>query len=130
GRIENGVYRSEWLGIEGALPPGMRVELGGDNLELLIERSDMGAVGAVAISDRFVNEEFIDRTFDEFARSVARDRNELQLVSSSRGRLPLGDCIERSWRVIGTSLTVRAVMVPICDRAGSLVFLQDRKSTR
>jgi hypothetical protein len=36
----------------------------------------------------------------------------------------LGRAVERTWRVEGTTVEVRAVLVPICENTGSLVFVE------
>jgi hypothetical protein len=48
----------------------------------------------------------------------------LHNLSAGRWVSPLGEAVEQTWAVEGSALNVRAILIPICEGTGSLVFLE------
>jgi hypothetical protein len=126
GVVSGDRYRSDWLGLSARLPSGMVVSVGKDDHELHIARREASVVGRMVLSDRIASPEFNAFTFRQIAEAFrdALGGARLQPAWQGRWRSPLGDAIEQGWQVVGTSLSVRAILVPICDGNGSLVFLE------
>lgn len=126
GRVEGDTYRSAWLGIEAALLPGMIASSTAD-LELVVDAPREGAHGAFTISTRIASRAENDRTFEEIRRAfrkVARTTGlSVHLLGERAVSTGLGEGVERTWEVGGTSERLRAVLVPICAGTGSLLFL-------
>lgn len=127
GRIDGDRYTSEWLGIEGRLPSGMMHRIGReeDDLELEIKHDDR-SYAALFLSDRVTNERYIEAVFNDIFAALRDiiDPSRLTRPVTTSGKGPLGQGIVRSWTVIGTGVDIRAIMVPICNGTGSLVFFQ------
>jgi hypothetical protein len=125
GRVRADVYRSEWLGLTGRLPSGMRVTVASNDYELQIDRLASAIIGRLVVSDRVANEEFNRITFAEIAAVFSHAvGGRLHNVSAGRWRSPLGEAVEQIWMVEGSRLHVRAILIPICEGTGSLVFLE------
>jgi hypothetical protein len=127
GRLDGDVYANDWLGLTGRVPPGMLTEVGGD-IDLIVHRPDVAIWGGVGISLRVADPEQNEKTFDEvesaFAASASRFGGRTEATGSRSIRTLLGSGIERTWRLRGTSLEERAVLIPICASMGSIVFVQ------
>lgn len=127
GRIDGDRYTSKWLGIEGRLPSGMMHRIGRqeDDLELEIKRDDR-SYAALFLSDRITNERYIEAVFEDIFAALRDiiDPSRLTRPVTTSGKGPLGQGIVRTWTVIGTGVDIRAIMVPICNDTGSLVFFQ------
>lgn len=127
GRLDGDVYRNEWLDVVGRVPPGMLGRVGGD-VELVIERPDTLVRGGMSVSTRITSDAENEKTFGEVQASFAREVAALSMRVESLGggpvRTALGAGIERTWRVSGTWVELRLVLVPICAGTGSIVFVQ------
>ena len=127
GRLVGDVYQNAWLGLVGRVPPGMRARSGGD-LDLVVERPDVLVHGAMGISTRITSDEQNEKTFREveasFAREVAEHAMQVQRLGGGPVRTALGAAVERTWRVAGTWVELRLVLVPICAGTGSIVFVE------
>jgi hypothetical protein len=108
------------------IPSGLLVSTTRDDVELEIKRSGEFVMGALALSDRMVTPQFNELAFRDIGATLARvlDEQPLVILSGGGSRTSLGGSIERTWRVAGTSIEMRAILVPICAGTGSLVFLQ------
>jgi hypothetical protein len=128
GRLEGDVYENEWLGITGRVAPGMRATAGGKNVDLIVERSDVLIRGGLAYSQRLANDEQNERTFHEveeaFAEEAAKLGQQAEVIRGGRVDTALGSGVERTWRVAGTPVEERVVLIPICAGTGSIAFLQ------
>jgi hypothetical protein len=127
GRIAGDVYRNDWLGIVGRVPEGMRGHAGGD-VDFTVERTDVLVRGGVSISTRIVSDEQNEKTFreveDHFVTASAKLSRHVQALGGGPVETALGAGIERTWRIVGTTVEVRFVLVPICAGTGSVVFVQ------
>ncbi|MDI1446126.1 hypothetical protein [Polyangium sp. 6x1] len=123
-------YFSRWLGIAGQIPFGVNVMVGNKGLELRISRPDVLVSGALFVSDLVTTPRFQEKLFAEVAGGLEQGTEGKPVAAGKTGPVatPLGAGVERWWTIGGdTSISVRAVMVPICGGTGSLVFLQSFK---
>ncbi|MEJ7734988.1 MAG: hypothetical protein WKG00_38090 [Polyangiaceae bacterium] len=127
GRIYGNEYRSAWLGVAAGVPAGLEASTEEAGLELLVSRKDTLVRGALALSDRVVNEEQNERTFAEVERSFASALGEAgvstEVAASGSVRTSLGNGRERVWRGVGTTVEMRMALVPICGGTGSVVLV-------
>ncbi|AUX30579.1 MULTISPECIES: hypothetical protein [Sorangium] len=127
GRLDGDVYRNEWLDLVGRVPPGMLGRLGGD-VDFVIERPDTLVRGGMSVSTRITSDVENEKTFGEVQESFAREVAALSMRVEALGGGPvataLGAGIERTWRVSGTWVELRLVLIPICAGTGSIVFIQ------
>lgn len=127
GRIRGDVYQNDWLGLVGRVPPGMLASLD-DDVELVVRRDDVLVRGGLAFSTRVTTDEQNEKTFAEveasFARAVADIDGRVDALGGGAVRTALGNGVERVWRISGTSIELRLVLVPICAGTGSVVFIQ------
>jgi hypothetical protein len=128
GHIEGDVYQNDWLGLVGRIPSGMVATASGEHLELTIERPDVLVQGGLMASTRVASDEQNEKTFREVQDAVAttlmKTHRQLQSLGGHPVRTALGNGIERTWRVAGSSVELRLVLLPICAGTGSVVFLQ------
>lgn len=128
GRLDGDVYRNDWLGIVGRVPPGMLARVGGE-VDLVIERPDTLVRGGVTVSTRITSDAENEKTFGEVQDAFVRDVAALSMRVEALGGGPvttaLGAGIERRWRIAGTWAELRLVLVPICAGTGSIVFVQE-----
>jgi hypothetical protein len=128
GQLQADVYTNEWLGLTGRVAPGMAAHAGGKDLDLLIERDDVLVSGGLAISLRIASDEQNERTFhevqDAFAAEAAKYGHHAERLGGGPIDTPLGAGIDRTWRVTGTSVEERVVLIPICAGTGSIAFIQ------
>lgn len=126
GWVANNTFQSPWLGLTALLPNDLRASTQEPNAELTLEREGAPIGGYVALSDRVATPAWNDRTLYELGSAFARELEEERLVLvSARDMLgALGPATERTWRIEGTPIEVRAVLVPICEETGSLVFVE------
>src|SRR5262249_3832653 len=127
GRLEGDVFRNDWIGVVGRVPPGMigRVE---SNVDFIVERTDVLVRGGLSISTRITSDEQNEATFREgqegFVEKVHELRMQVQVLGGGPVKTALGAGVERSWRIIGTAVELRLVLIPICAGTGSMVFIQ------
>ena len=106
--------------------PAFRVSTDRSDVELLLQREDIGRAGG-ACRVRQNHQRRAQRTG---LRAGARGRSfgASGLEAASRGGgssvFSLGRGVERTWLAEGTSFEVRAVLLPICAGTGSLLFVQ------
>jgi hypothetical protein len=121
------VYRNGWLDVVGRVPQGMLGHVGGD-VELVVERPDTLVRGGLSVSTRITSDAENEKTFGEVQESFVRDVAALSMRVEALGGGPvttaLGAGVERTWRVVGTWVELRLVLVPICAGTGSIVFVQ------
>jgi hypothetical protein len=135
GRLDGDVYWNTWLGVVGRVPPGMEAEVD-EEFGLTVRREDKGTVGTLTISTRVSSQEQDDKTFDEALEGLEAllERYDLaatiEVESSREVKTALGSGVERIWRVSGTPLELRMVLVPICLGNGSIVVLQLYRDAR
>jgi hypothetical protein len=126
--VDGDVYDDDWLGIVGRIPPGMLSEVTPTGVRLLVSRPDTVVRGGVAFSDRVTTDEQNNATFAELASRLAEEAAKsgarVELVGATEADTPLGRGIERTWRVEGTEVGERAVLVPICAGTGSIAFIE------
>jgi hypothetical protein len=127
GRLEGDVYRNEWIGVVGRAPPGMLARAGGD-IDFEVERTDVLVRGGLSISTRITSDAENEKTFHEvqeaFVAKAAELRMQVQALGGGPTKTALGAGVERTWRLAGTLVEVRLVLVPICAGTGSIVFVQ------
>lgn len=126
GYISQGIYQSPWLGLTALLPSDVQASTREPTAELALEREGAPLAGYLVLSDRIATPEWNARTLYEIGASFARELEDRQLVlmTSAETFGALGRAVERTWRVEGTPIEVRAVLVPICENSGSLVFVE------
>jgi hypothetical protein len=126
GYISQGIYQSPWLGVTALLPSDVRASTRSPTAELALERDGLPLAGYLVLSDRMATPEWNALTLYEIGGAFARELEDRQLVlmGSTESFGALGRAVERTWRVEGTTVEVRAVLVPICEGTGSLVFVQ------
>ncbi|WP_437812933.1 hypothetical protein [Sorangium sp. So ce1078] len=127
GRLEGDVYRNDWLDVVGRVPQGMLGHVGGD-VDFVVERPDVLVRGGMSVSTRITSDAENEKTFGEVQESFVRDVAALSMRVEALGGGPvttaLGAGVERTWRVAGTSVELRLVLVPICAGTGSIVFVE------
>ncbi len=128
GLLHGDVYVNEWLGLTGRVVPGMTPRIGGKDIDFMVERSDVLVRGGLAISLRVATEQQNERTFQEvqdgFALEAARVGQRAERLGGGPVDTALGAGIERTWRVVGTAVEERVVLIPICAGTGSVAFIQ------
>jgi hypothetical protein len=126
GYIAQGIYQSPWLGLSALLPGDLRASTRDPNAELALDREGYPLSGYLVLSDRIATPEWNALTLYEIGGAFARELEDRKLVllSSTETFGALGRAVERTWRVEGTTIEVRAVLVPICENTGSLVFVE------
>lgn len=128
GHLDGDVFRSEWLGLVGRTPPGMVARIGGDAMDLVVERPGVLIQGGLVASTRITSDEQNEKTFQEVQDAFVAELGKVNLQVQSLGGHPvqtaLGNGIERTWRVAGSMVELRLVLLPICAGTGSVVFIQ------
>ncbi len=125
GTVQGNRFRSEWLGLSGYVPKGMTWKID-DTSELSVNRRGALVTGSVLVHDRVHNVSFNTKVLAELANGFARGIGvgHLQPGRITSRRLHLGDGIEATWYVLGTSAQISVVLLPICNEHGSLVFIR------
>ena len=127
GRLMGDVYQNDWLGVVGRVPAGMLAQVGGD-IDLSISRPGVLVRGGMAISTRITSDAQNEVTFrevqDAFAASAAALQMQVQALGGGPVRTALGAGVERTWRVAGTWVEMRLLLIPICAGTGAIVFVQ------
>jgi hypothetical protein len=126
GFVVNNTYQSPWLGLTALLPNDLFASTHEPRSELSLERKGLPLGGYLALSDRMATPAWNERTLYELGAGFARelDGERLLFVGGGETMGALGRAIERTWRVEGTPIQVRAVLIPICEDTGSLVFVE------
>lgn len=128
GHLVGDVYQNEWLGLVGRTPPGMQATVGADHVDLTVERPDVLVQGGLVASTRITSDEQNEKTFQEVQDAFVAQLGKIHRQAQSLGGRPvqtaLGNGIERTWRVAGSSIELRLVLIPICAGTGSVVFMQ------
>ncbi|MFO0554658.1 MAG: hypothetical protein U0271_40145 [Polyangiaceae bacterium] len=128
GKVEDGIYRNEWLRLAGRIPKGMRAIVDRDQIEVIIERKNTPVFGAFYVSQRMTTDALNEETFETIRRVFASElkKKSLKLKEAGGGAVEttMGNAVDKRWKVKDTSIVLRAVLVPICAGTGSLVFVQ------
>ncbi|HZG46535.1 MAG TPA: hypothetical protein VEZ41_09765, partial [Allosphingosinicella sp.] len=126
GYISQGIYQSPWLALTALLPSDLRSSTREPTSELALERDGVPLAGYLVLSDRMATPDWNVQTLNEIGGAFARNLEDKRLVLMSSAEMfgALGRAVERTWRVEGTTVEVRAVLVPICENTGSLVFVE------
>ncbi|HRI71226.1 MAG TPA: hypothetical protein PK156_43635, partial [Polyangium sp.] len=119
-------YSSRWLGITGLVPPGLSSQIGAQASELRVSMPGFGVFGSLFVSDTMTVPRFVEELFQSIARGLDDEFGGRALVPIAGGplALPLGPAIDRWWSLANTSMSVRAIIVPVCSGTGAYVFLQ------
>jgi hypothetical protein len=127
GHLSGDVYRNDWIGVVGRLPQGMAGKAGGD-VDFEVQRTDVLVRGGLSISTRITSDEQNERTFREvqegFVAKVAELSMSVQALGGGPIKTALGAGVQRAWRIVGTGVELRLLLVPICAGTGSIVFVQ------
>jgi hypothetical protein len=127
GQIQGDVYRNDWIGVVGRVPPGMAGRIGA-GIDFVVERRDVLVRGGLSISTRITNDEQNEKTFrevqDSFVEEVSKHAMQVERLGGGPSQTALGAAVERTWRIAGTMIELRLVLVPICAGTGSIVFVQ------
>lgn len=122
--VSQGIYVNERLGIMATVPPGASVEMSSP-VGVMFTVHEPPALAGIQLSDLLVIDETVDEIHGTLAAALQRaiGKHDLDYVGGRAIQLPaLGGAIDRSWQVRGTSAGMRAIVVPICNRTGSLVL--------
>lgn len=126
GAIEGDVYRNDWLGVVGRVPQGM-LGRAGKSLDFVVERTDVLVRGGMMFSPRITSDAENEETFREaqegFVAEIEKLQMQVQVVGNGPAQTALGAGTSRTWRVYGTMVELRLIMVPICAGTGSIVFV-------
>jgi hypothetical protein len=126
GFVASGMYHSPWLGVMASLPSDMNATTMRPEMELHVGRPGALVSGALLLSNRLATPEWNERTLYEIGAAFARELEDRRFLPASGGPTigPLGPGVERTWRVEGSSVELRVVIVPVCEGTGSYVFAQ------
>jgi hypothetical protein len=122
--VSAGVYVNERLGIMAAVPPGAAVEMP-SAIGVMFTVQEPAALAGIQLSDQLAVDETVDEIHGTLAAALQKaiGKHDLDYVGGQSIQLPaLGRAIDRTWQVRGTSAGLRAIVVPICNRTGSLVL--------
>ncbi len=119
-------YASRWLGVTAQYSYGFAAMVGRGPLELKITLEGLPVNGALMLSDRMTTPRHIEEVFRDVARGFSQSAGDKQLIAEGGGpvMLPLGPAIERYWSVADSPVSLRAVVLPVCNGTGSYIFLQ------
>lgn len=119
-------YMSQWLGIVGMMPRGFTGRVGFEGTELSISLRGFATSGTVFLSDKMTTPRFVEELFQQVVAGSTEAAPNRKLVPIGGGSvsLALGPAVDRFWQVADTSMTIRAVILPICNGTGSIVFLE------
>lgn len=127
GKLEGDVYRNNWLGVVARVPQGMLAHVG-KSIDFVVERPDVLVRGGMSVSTRITSDEENEKTFREvqasFVEEIAKLSMQVQVLGGGQVKTALGTGVERTWRVAGTMVELRLVLVPICAGTGSMVFIE------
>jgi hypothetical protein len=129
GTINGDVYTNDWLGIVARVPRGMRASLAKKGeVGVFLERPGQPVYAGITVSTRLASGEQRSKTFAEaaeaFRRGAAEHGLDVQALGGGRTDTVVGPGIERVFRVPGTSLEHRVVLVPICAETGAIVLVE------
>jgi hypothetical protein len=122
--VSAGIYVNERLGIMARVPPGAAVEMP-TPVGVTFTVQEPPAIAGIQLSDELVIDETVDEIHGTLAAALQKaiGKHELDYVGGRAIQLPaLGGAIDRSWQVRNTTAGMRAIVVPICNRTGSLVI--------
>ena len=82
--------------------------------------------GGLFVSEKMTVPRFVEELFQQIAQGIYEEFGGRALIPFSGGSisLPLGPAIDRWWSIANTSISVRAIVVPVCSGTGAYVFLQ------
>jgi hypothetical protein len=127
GRLTGDVYQNDWLGVVGRVPAGMLGHVGAD-LDFTIDRPDVLVLGGLAVSTRITSDAENEKTFREvqeaFVAKAAQLSMQVEILGGGPSRISLGSGVERTWRIMGTTVEMRLLLLPICAGTGSIVVME------
>ena len=125
--VTRGVYVNEQLGLMAAAPRGYSVQMPSAT-SVTFSRSDPSpAVMGLLLSEQIASTATIDELHGELAGAVQELLGDHELAYLGGRDIyvdRLGRGVERTWAVPNTPAGLRAVVVPICQGAGSFFFWQ------
>ncbi len=129
GTINGDVYENPWLGVVARIPKGMRAAIAKHGeVGVTIDRPGEAIYAAITLSTRLATDELDKKTFGEAAtafRDMASEHGlAVEALGGGHASTPVGDGISRVFRVAGTNVEHRVVLVPICAGTGSIVFVE------
>jgi hypothetical protein len=125
--VSAGTYVNEELGLVSAVPAGFAVRMPDRTSAVFSRETPTVAVGGILLSEQLADAKTVDELHGTLAGHVQELIGDAQLsyVGGWDVQVPhIGPGIERSWIVKGTRAGLRAVVVPICQRTGSIVLWQ------
>ncbi len=124
-RVEGAAVVAPYLGLTIPIPAGFEPELGD---EIVLEAPKGAGTLMLLVSDWVVTPRTNDQLFadflDSFSKAVDIPRDRVQVFAEARRDTALGAAFQRTWRVKGTPLWARLIIVPACQHSGSLVLAQ------
>jgi hypothetical protein len=125
GTAWQGLYQSAKLNLVAWLPPAFTASTTTGDAELVIRLPGYLATGVLAVSDRITSPAFNDQVLGEVAGAFAeRFKSKLDLTWSGNIALPIGPAVGRLYRLAGTEIGVRLLLVPVCNGTGSYLFAE------
>lgn len=122
-RVVGSTVVAPYLGLTLPVPQGFSAVLGAD----VLLKSTSGAGTFLMIVSEWVvrldtNEQLFSEFLNGFLRAANVERGDVSQVADGALGTPLGTAHQRTWRVDGTELYARLLIVPACRGTGSLVL--------
>lgn len=121
--LSEGRYVNPRLDITVPIPKGLRASLEEGWLSAERSSDDLGLL-SVGFSNGVVSTESLAKIYRDFVEDIRphlKGRH-LSVSSNARTTTPLGPALERTWIVKGTPVQFQVIVVPICDRQGSILY--------
>ena len=122
-RVEGATVVSPYLGLMLPIPVGFSADVRED---VFLKAGTGAGTFLLLVSEWLTRTDTNERLFSEFLESflTAAEIKRSDVSTAAEGALatPLGTGYQRTWRVSGTPLLARLVIVPVCQGTGSLVF--------
>lgn len=125
GTAWQGFYQSVRLNLTARLPPMFVASTVETDTELMIRLPGYVARGVLTVSDRITTPAFNEQILREIAAALAvKFEGRLELAWSGSVTLPLGPGVGRLFRVQGTEVGARLLLIPVCNGTGSYLFAE------
>lgn len=125
--VKGGRVVAPRLGLTIPIPKGLQPKIDGDDITFSSTGRDFVSL-IFAISDWAYSARSVSSSFDTFEQALRGPLDEDQtvsvLVQKGKVRTPVGQAVERVWRVDDTPVHGRLLLVPICRGTGMLVIGQ------
>jgi hypothetical protein len=123
GKVELNAYTSEWLNMKAEVPAGFNATTTSGTAELVVQRKQPSlAMGMFIYGQTAATAEGRDGTLAAISSALANVGHGAKVVKERGGDVDLGWAkgIDQEWRLEGTALRIRAIVLPAC--AGKAMF--------